>query len=73
MLWQLAAACPGRVPPDTAVKAAAAAAADDCEAECAATDEECAPLYAVMFTACLEGGECSECAFSLVVVVVASL
>jgi hypothetical protein len=58
------------VPPDTALKAAAAAAADDCEAECAATDEEDAPLYAVMFAAGLEGGECSECTFSLVVVVV---
>ena len=73
VLAQLAAAGRGRVPPDTAVKAAAAATADDCEAKCAATDEECAPLYAVMFAAGLEGGECSECTFSLVVVVVASL
>jgi hypothetical protein len=44
VLAQLAAAGWGRVLPDTAVKAAAAAAAYDCEAECAATDEECALL-----------------------------
>ena len=64
VLGQLAAAGRGRVPPDTAVKAAAAATANDCEAECVATDEECVPLYAEMFAAGLEGGECCECAFS---------
>ena len=64
VLGQLAAAGRGRVPPDTAVKAAAAAAANDCEAECAATDEECVPLYAKMFAAGFEAGEFSECAFS---------
>jgi hypothetical protein len=52
------------VPQDTAVKAATTAATDDYDVECVATDEECAPLYVEMFAVGLEGGECSECAFS---------
>ena len=64
VLGQLVAAGQGQVPPDTAMKATATATTNDCEVECVATDEECAPLYVEMFVVGFEAGECSECAFS---------